>query len=140
MTFDPTERSLFAELADVLIPPGDGRPSASQAEVHGDWLDQVLLARPDLVVPLKDLLVKAQGHDLKSFVMELKLSDPMAFGVLAEIVPAAYFMNPTVQKAIGYSGQGPKAMDPYPDYMEHGLLESVLRRGPIYRPTPGNSH
>ena len=26
--------------------------------------------------------------------------------------------------------------DPRPDFMEDGLLESVIKRGPIYRPTP----
>jgi hypothetical protein len=140
MTFDQNERALFAQLADVLIPAGSGQPSASAAEVHGDWLDQVLIARPDLVVPLKEVLAKAQGHDALIFVAELRSSGSPLFGVLAEIVPAAYFMNPTVQKAIGYSGQGPKTMDPYPDYMEHGLLESVIKRGPIYRPTPGTSY
>jgi hypothetical protein len=139
MTFDQNERALFARLADVLIPAGSGQPSASEAEVQGDWLDQVLAARPDLVVPLKDLLAKAEGHDAGAFVLELRTSGSPFFGVLAEIVPAAYFMNPTVQKAIGYSGQGPKPMDPYPDYMEHGLLESIIKRGPIYRATPGQS-
>lgn len=140
MTFDQNERALFAKLADVLIPAGSGQPSASAAEVQGDWLDQVLLARPDLVVPLKDVLAKAQGQDAAGFVADLRASGDPHFGVLAEIVPAAYFMNPSVQKAIGYSGQGPKAMDPYPDYMEYGLLESVIKRGPIFRPTPGSSH
>jgi hypothetical protein len=45
-------------------------------------------------------------------------------------------MNPDVQQAIGYTGQEPNPMDPIPDYMEDGLLSSVIRRGPIYRPTP----
>jgi hypothetical protein len=140
MNFDQNERGLFARLADVLIPKGHGQPSASEAEVPGDYLDQVLKARPDLIVPLKALLAKAQGQEPSDFVCYLRSTDPMSFGVLAEIVPAAYFMNPTVQKAIGYSGQGAKAMDPYPDFMEYGLLESVIKRGPIYRPTPGLSH
>ncbi len=136
MNFDQNERDLFASLADVLIPAGNGQPSASEAEVSGVWLDQVLAARPDLVVGLKHLLAKAKDQDPSGFVAELRTTDAMAFGVLAEIVPAAYFMNPSVQEAIGYTGQGPRPMDPYPDYMEHGLLESVIRRGPIYRPTP----
>ena len=67
----------------------------------------------------------------------LRAGDPAAFGVLAEIVPGAYFLNPEVQRAIGYAGQTPRSIDPRPDYMEDGLLESVIRRGPIYRPTPG---
>ena len=136
MNFDQNERDLFASLADILIPAGTGQPSASEADVAGVWLDQVLAARPDLVVGLKHLLSKAKGQDPGRFVAELRTTDAQTFGVLAEIVPAAYFMNPNVQAAIGYTGQGPRPMDPYPDYMEHGLLESVIKRGPIYRPTP----
>jgi len=41
-----------------------------------------------------------------------------------------------VRKAVGYTGQGPSPLDPRVDYMEDGLLESVIKRGRIYRPTP----
>ena len=47
-------------------------------------------------------------------------------------------MNPDVRQAIGYAGQVPQPIDPRVDYMEDGLLESVLRRGPIYRATPSD--
>jgi hypothetical protein len=46
--FNPQERTLLAALADVLIPAGNGMPSASQAGVADLWLDAVLAARPDL--------------------------------------------------------------------------------------------
>ena len=43
-----------------------------------------------------------------------------------------------VRKAVGYPGQ--KANPPYPDEAEYdlrdGLLEPVIARGPLYRPTP----
>ena len=43
MTFDPTERAVLAGLADVLIPAGEGGfPSASEAGVAGQVLDEVL--------------------------------------------------------------------------------------------------
>jgi hypothetical protein len=32
--------------------------------------------------------------------------------------------------------QTPQPIPTEPDYMEDGLLESVIGRGPIYRPTP----
>jgi hypothetical protein len=112
-------------------------PSASQADVAGRWLDQVLAARPDLAQPLGAVLDKARGPDPAAAVAELRATDAAAFAVLAEIVPAAYFMNPAVQQAIGYAGQGPRPIDPRPDYAEDDLLGSVIRRGPIYRPTPG---
>ena len=69
-------------------------------------------------------------------VAGLARADPAAYGLLTEVVTAAYFMNPDVRKAVGYAGQGALPIDPRVDYMEDGLLVSVIKRGPIYRPTP----
>lgn len=141
--FDQHDRDLLAALADVLIPAEEsadgarGMPSASQAGAARDGLDQVLAARPDLADGLRDLLARARGRAAAEVVAELREGDAAAFGVLAEVAAGAYFMNPEVQRGIGYTGQGPRPIDPRADYMEDGLLEAVIRRGPIYRPTPG---
>jgi hypothetical protein len=136
VNIDKTDRALLGRLADELIPAGVGFPSASSAGVAGAWLDAVLTARPDLEVVLKDLLQKARIGIPAAVVERLRTDDPGAFGILAEITAAAYFMNPDVQRAIGYSGQDPRPIDPRPDYLDDDLLEAVIRRGPIYRPTP----
>ena len=136
MNIDKTDRALLGRLADELIPAGEGFPSASSAGVAGAWLDAVLTARPDLEVALKDLLQKARIGIPAAVVERLRTDDPGAFGILAEITAAAYFMNSDVQRAIGYSGQDPRPIDPRPDYLDDDLLEAVIRRGPIYRPTP----
>jgi hypothetical protein len=134
--FDAIERSLFGALADVLIPAGEGFPSASQAGVAGEGLDQVLLFRPDLAAGLKKLLAKAKGRPPADAVADMQKSDPDAFGLLAELVPGAYFLNREVRAQLGYSGQSPRPIDPHPDYLDDGLLQSVIDRGAIYRPTP----
>jgi hypothetical protein len=136
MNLDLTQRSVLAGLADVLIPAGDGMPSASAAAVATEGLDQVLAAVPSLEASLADVLAKAKGREPSEFVASLARTDPAAYGVLTEVITAAYFMNPDVRQAIGYTGQGPTPLDPRVDYMEDGLLESVIKRGPIYRPTP----
>jgi hypothetical protein len=136
VNFNPGQRAVLAGLADVLIPAGDGMPSASAAAVAEEGLDQVLTAVPSLEASLADILAKAKGHEPAEFMTTLARTDPAAYGVLTEVVTAAYFMNPDVCKAIGYTGQGPSPLDPRVDYMEDGLLESVIKRGPIYRPTP----
>ena len=46
---------MLAQLADILIPAGEGRPSASDAGVAGDGLDRVLSFRPDLADGLERL-------------------------------------------------------------------------------------
>jgi hypothetical protein len=136
MSPDPARRAVLAGLADVLIPAGDGMPSASAAGVAGPGLDQVLAAVPGLGPALADVLAAALGREPAEVVASLARTDPAAYGVLTEVVTAAYFMNPDVRRALGYAGQAPSPLDPRVDYMEDGLLESVIKRGPIYRPTP----
>ena len=136
MTFDANERAVLAALADVLIPAAEGFPAASQAGVADEGLDAVLSFRPDLAGGLKSLLASARGRAAAEVVADLKEEDPASFGLLAEIVPGAYFLNPRVRALLGYAGQVPHPIDPHPEYLDDGLLQSVLDRGPIYRPTP----
>jgi hypothetical protein len=82
------------------------------------------------------MLSKAGGGEAAAAVANLRANHPAAFGVLAEFAAGAYFLNPVVRDAIGYAGQTARPIDPAPDYLENGLLDSVIRRGPIYRPTP----
>lgn len=136
MNFDANERSVLGELADVLIPAGQGFPSASQAGVAGEGLDQTLSFRPDFAEGLKRLIVAARGRSAAEFVEELQRTDPIGFGLLAEFVPGAYFLNLRVREKLGYGGQRAHPIDPHPDYLDDGLLQSVIDRGAIYRPTP----
>jgi len=137
MTFDGNQRAALAALADVLIPAGNGFPSASQAGVAADGLDQVISFQPGIAAGLLDVLEKSKTRPPEEAVADLQKNDPAAFGVLAELVAGAYFLNPIVRSRVGYTGQGPHPIDPHPDYLDDGLLQSVLSRGPIYRPTPG---
>jgi len=136
VSFDPIQRAVLARLADVLIPAGDGMPAASTAAIAEEGLDRVMAAVPELKASLADVLAKAVGSEPTEVIANLAQTDPSAYGILTEVVTAAYFMNSDVRKAVGYTGQGPSPLDPRVDYMEDGLLESVIKRGPIYRSTP----
>ena len=135
MKLDTQQLQLLEALGDQIIPVDAQMMSASQAEIS-TWSDSVLEARPDLVSPLLALLESARSENPRDFVDQLRRDESTSFDVFSEVVCGAYFMNPLVQKAIGYNGQGPREIDPRVDYLEDGLLESVIKRGPIYRPTP----
>jgi hypothetical protein len=139
--FDEEDRRTYARLADVLIPAKDQYPSASQAGVAGVLLDVVLRSRPDLSGGLRGVLSSAKGQDPSEFVFGLEKEDPEAFGVLTILVRGAYFMNPTVRRLFGYRGQLAEPIDyeARPEYLEDDILQPVIQRGPIYRPTPGLS-
>src|SRR5262249_37264698 len=107
VNFDPAQRAVLAGLADVLIPAGAGRPAASAGAVAEEGLNQVLAAVPSVGAKLADLLARARGREPAEVVASLARTDPAAYGILTEVVTAAYFMNPDVRKAVGYTGQGP---------------------------------
>jgi hypothetical protein len=135
--FSEERRAQLGALADQLIPAGSGMPSASGAGVAGQFLNEVLAARPDLAEPLEAALASVDGLPAEDALAALR-ANPDGWGVLTAVVPAAYFLNPEMRAAIGYPGLEARPIDPdaEPDYLADGLLDSVISRGPVYRPTP----
>ena len=135
MSLSEQRRAQLGAIADELIPAGSGMPSASEAGVGGQYLDEVLAARPDLAEPLEAALASVEGADDPIGALR---GDAGAWGVITAVVPAAYFLNPDMRAAIGYPGLEARPIDPdaAPDYLDDGLLDSVVLRGPVYRPTP----
>ena len=133
--FNDAERSILNELADVLIPRSNEFPSASEAGVAGDGLDQVLTSRPDLVERLTTLLTCAKDRNPSEVVDEWRSADSDKFGLLAEVVSGAYFLNAGVCAAIGYHGQVPRPILAASDNLDSELLQPVIKRGAIYRPS-----
>lgn len=132
-------RTTFAGIADVLIPALEGMPAASSVEVHGNMLDHVLSLRPDLLENLLRGLDAAQGKPAHDAASELNKSDPAALSAIGLAASAGYYMTPTVRELIGYPGQQsrPEAdPDATPEYVANGMLQHVIARGPIFRPTP----
>jgi hypothetical protein len=134
----PRQRATLAGLADVLIPAGDGLPSAATAGAATRWLDEVLGALPEVDAPLAALLDHFADTEPGAAVLTLQTDDPSGFDLLCTVVAGAYFLNPEVRQAIGYPGQQAVPIVPEVplDYEQDGLLASVIGRGPIYRPTP----
>jgi len=137
MALTDAQRAQLGAIADQLIPAGGGLPSASEAGVSGQYLDEVLTSLPDLADALETTLAAVDGLDPAEAIAVLR-QDPAGWGVLTAVVPGAYFMNPAIRAAIGYPGLERRPIDPNaePDYLADGLLDSVVSRGPVYRPTP----
>jgi hypothetical protein len=132
---DPAQIERLDRIADVLIPPAEGRPSAAEADPRGFWLDRILAARPDLVPLLAQIADESADLDPAAAVDRLRAEDPEAFEQLLFISHVRYFMNPRVRRAIGYPGQVGKPQLPgeaEADLEEAGIAE-VIARGPIYQ-------
>ncbi|GII25961.1 hypothetical protein [Planosporangium mesophilum] len=128
-------RARLATLADVLIPGGSGLPSASDADVAGQWINRTLAANPDLADAVAHVLAVegAPGEVLE----RLRIERTDVFDAFAFAVSGAYFMNPAVRQALGYPGIAPRRM-PAADgeaeyYLEDDILAPVIGRGPVYR-------
>ena len=134
MNLGATDRTLLADVADLLIPAGNDMPSASQAGVADEGLAAVVKSRPELEAAITAVLQSGRGQTAQEFLTCLKTSDAAGFGVLTEVVTGAYFMNQKVRTALGYSGQIPQPINEGEE-IDPALLKAVLDRGSIYRPS-----
>jgi hypothetical protein len=128
------DRETLAALADVLIPAAAGMPSASEAGATGPLLDEVLRVRGDLEEPLATLTAAAANKDPRAEVDRLKADEPELFEALTTAIAGGYFMSDDVRERLGYPGQQALQLE---DDHDPALLQPVIDRGPIFRPTPG---
>jgi hypothetical protein len=133
-TLSEHERATFAAIADQLIPAAHGMPSAADV-LSDDRLRFVLNARPDLAGPLRAALRRDLGEDVGARLDALGRDDPTVLGALQLLIVAGYYTDRNVRDLIGYPGQ--MALDirswEYPAYLEEGLIDAVLARGPVWR-------
>jgi hypothetical protein len=135
---DAQQRDTLASVADVLIPAGSGLPSARAAGIADQLLDMVLTSRPDLVHQLADVLDALHDVAPADVLGPWRAQNPAAFDVLSVVIVGGYLMSPEVGTALGYPGQQDKPVDTHDivTVINEGLLDPVIERGPIYRPTP----
>ena len=133
-TIDGDRRAAFAAVADQLIPEAHGMPSAG-AVVGEARLRFVLGARPDLVEPLRAALRPELGDDPAARLVALEREEPDHHAALLLAVVGGYYTDKGVRERLGYPGQVAKTIYSwqYPAYLEEGLTDQVLARGPIWR-------
>jgi len=139
--FDDALRERLRAFADVLIPDAHDMPAASAVGVADRQLDVVLRARPDLVDALARALERVDPADHEGSLAKLHEQDPAAHDALLLTVVGGYYIDRDVRRRLGYTGQVPVEVraEIIPNYVEEGLVEPLLARGPIYRPVPAAS-
>ena len=131
---DRAERATLSAIADRLIPAAHGMPSAADV-LNDDRLRFVLNARPDLIGPLKAGLRSDLGDDVQARLDALGRDEPSALGGLQLVIVAGYYTDRHVREQIGYPGQMALELRSWevPAYLEEGLIDAVLARGPVWR-------
>jgi hypothetical protein len=102
--------------------------------VTDDRLQFVLRSRPDLGEPLKAALRAELGSDVKDRLAKLA-DEPTNLSAAQLTIVAGYYTDKRVRELIGYPGQ--MALEirswEYPVYLEEGLIDVMLARGPVWR-------
>jgi hypothetical protein len=131
---DADARRRLAEVADRLIPAAHGMPSAAEV-VNDDRLSFVLRARPDLVEPLNAALRPDLGDDVEKRLEVLGRDEPTNLAALQLVIVGGYYTDKRVRELIGYPGQEAIEVKSWilPPYLEEGLIDTVLERGPVWR-------
>ena len=132
--FGDAERATFAALADRLIPAAHGMPSAADV-VGDDRLRFVLHARPDLIDAVRAALRPELGDDPQARLDTLGRDEPANLGALQLAIVAGYYTDSGVRERIGYPGQAALTLRSWevPAYIDEGLIDGVLARGPVWR-------
>ena len=133
-----SDRDRLRRFADVLIPAAHGMPSAGEVGVAEGQLDRVLAVRDDLTAPLLRALARVDPDDHAGSLERLARDDPEAHDALLLVIVGGYYIDHRVRQLLGYDGQVPAEVRPeiIPNYVEEGLIEPLLERGPVYRQVP----
>lgn len=131
---DPDAQRTLAAISERLIPSGHGMPSAADV-LTNDRLRFVLTARPDLRAPMLAALRPDLGDDARVRLDKLGTDEPANLAALQLVIVAGYYTDKTVRELIGYPGQEAIEVKSwlYPAYLEEGLIDAVLSRGPVWR-------
>ncbi len=138
---DDALRDRLRAFADVLIPAAHDMPAASDVGVADRQLELVLRARPDLSEPLARALERVDPADHEGSLAQLREQDLPAHDALLLAVVGGYYIDRDVRRRLGYTGQVPVEVraEIIPNYVEEGLIEPLLARGPVYRSVPAAS-
>jgi hypothetical protein len=130
-------REGIARVLDLLLPGTETLPSGREVGAHDELLDRVLVASPRLLEPVRRLGDIAAEHESFSLDDAQRWAgEQLELAVFA--LQAAYYMAPVVMQAHNYPGQvrRPIAQATPEEVWSEDLINPVIRRGPIYLPTP----
>lgn len=128
-------------VADALIPAAGGNPPATGEPDYDEYLRRAVDARADAFGAITEVLAAFAVEDppgIDRKLRSLHAEEPDTFQALSAVVAGAWLLIPQVRERIGYPGQrrDPARLEEAADQLSDGILDPVMERGPIYRPTP----
>ena len=112
-------RRVLGDVAELLVPAGDGMPSARDIALAHSGLDRVLQACPELEAPLAAALDRLHGLDPPEALAALE-GRREELELVAFVVVGAYVTEPAVASRLGYRG---RIATPLADDLDDEVLE-----------------
>jgi hypothetical protein len=146
-TLNDAERATLRAAADVVIPSGEGMPSASEAGAHV-YLEDLATRHEDVRAPLREGLAAletgAQARRRRAFarlgaqdrveiVADLERRRPDVFVPLRNLVYEGYYTRPAVQKRLGFVFLPDDGAAPPLEPFDEGPLARVRSSARLYR-------
>lgn len=129
------QRARLAAFARLMIPGGHGMPSAETIDICNDPVNEVLTIDPTRIDGLTRFLALPGDLSTMGDIEALAQTDADGFADLGVVLANAYFMHPDVRAAIGYPGQEARDSSGGLTDDDRALLQPVIDRGSICRPT-----
>ena len=128
-------------IADVLVPATAQDPGATDTPGFDGFLEIALNARIDAFEAITGALASIDTSEPATLRRQLEAmwgADPETFQALSAVVVESWLLAPEVRERIGYYGQRRELapVDQGTNEVTEGILDPVLERDPIYRPTP----
>jgi len=125
-------------VAEWFIPSAKGFPATAEADPDERVLHLVLAQLEPVLPDITAALDAAAGHDITAYLNRLEQEQPEAFELLRVLFVGRYLTCRPVWELLGYTGRRPTPVregEAEKD-LAGGLLDPVIARGKIYRPTP----
>lgn len=131
------ERAVLGLMGDVVIPANPGMPSATEAGVNVEGIDEIAAIRPDLFDAGR-AAVQMIGDVVPTTVADLRAALPGLFAGVTELLASAYFLRPEVAELVGYRSRRAIPLDDEDLRRQElaALAVPVVERGNVWRTTP----
>ncbi len=141
------ERAAMRIAMDLIIPAGDGMPSATDAGGMG-YVERLLPREPGVAAQLTQSLAVVEAYSARSYdrpfrqlshteqvfvLKDMEATAPAQFVTLRDLIYESYYTQPEIWKRIGYELYPTDHTGPHMAPFDEALIEDVRKRGKLYR-------
>lgn len=125
-------------MAEWFMPAVEGYPSNDDADPDGSVLLLALDQLRPLLPAIAAALDCAAREGVTSYLQRIDATEADTYELLRTLLIGRYLMCRPVWDVLGYTGRRPSPIQlaEYENEFTDGILEPVLARGKIFRPTP----